>query len=308
MAFGVTVMARQPARALLIQQWFRQREVVLVNSISNALFGLVVGGGLAGAPFLLASLGNDWRTTLNISGGLFAVFTILWVALGRERVTAEYRSRESSQDVNVLRGALRYRDLWVSGFGFIGATTAWYAFLSFFPTLMLDTYQVSLRWSGSVLALGIFVGGISGLGLGYLVMAKGNEKRILQALGILMPCTLVGMTLTGSIPILVFLSILNGVALGFWPVLYSVPFQLPGIRPREVAVALAFTMMMSSVGTALGPLLTGLLQETLGDLQLSLSIISFAPLLLFGAGVLLRLGTEPRHQPVAGAAHERSGD
>ena len=44
LAFGIVVIAGQPARAILTQQWFRPREFVLVNSMSNALFGLVVGG------------------------------------------------------------------------------------------------------------------------------------------------------------------------------------------------------------------------------------------------------------------------
>jgi MFS family permease len=49
-AFGISVIARQPARAFLTQQWFPARQVVLVNSISNAMFGLVVGGGVAASP------------------------------------------------------------------------------------------------------------------------------------------------------------------------------------------------------------------------------------------------------------------
>ena len=115
LAFGVTVIARQPARAFLMQQWFPQREVLLVNSISNAMFGLVVGGGLAAAPFILNALGDDWRTTLNLFGGLFAVLTILWAALGRERVTTDFRRLAASQDTSILKGTLRHRDLWIGG-------------------------------------------------------------------------------------------------------------------------------------------------------------------------------------------------
>ena len=308
LAFGITIVARQPARAFLMQQWIPPREVVLVNSIENAVFGLVVGGGLAAAPFILSYLGDDWRTMLNIFGGLSAVLTILWVALGRERVTADFRRRQASQETSILRGALRHRDLWIGGLGFIGATLAWTAFLSFFPTMMLDTYQVSLRWSGSIMALGIFIGGITGLGFGYAVMVTGKGKAILISLGILMSATFFGMTLTGSIPILVVLAMLNGVAWGFWPILYTVPFHLPGIRPRELAIAIAFIMMMSSIGTTLGPLTTGFLQEAVGDLRLTLAIVSFASLSLCVAGLLLRFGTAPSARTAPGPAHQTSGD
>ena len=87
LAFGITIIARQPARVALTQQWFAAREFVLVNSMSNVLFGVVVGGGLLAAPIILAAFGDSWRATLNTFAGLFAVLTILWILLGRERRT-----------------------------------------------------------------------------------------------------------------------------------------------------------------------------------------------------------------------------
>ena len=293
-AFGISVVTRQPARALLTQQWFPARQVVLVNSISNAMFGLVVGGGVAASPFILAALGDDWRRTLLWFAALFGGMSVLWVVFGKERVTSEYRRRLGSQDVNVLRGALRYRDLWIGGLGFVGATAAWSGFLSFYPTLMLDTYQMPLMWSGGILALGIFMGGVSGLGFGWLVMNSDQGRTILLGTGVTMAATFAAMTMTGSIPALLALTFVNGIAWGFWPVLYSVPFNLSGIRPREIAVSLAFIQMMSSAGITLGPLVTGLLQELTGDLRLVLMVISFASLSLCAAGLTMRHGLSSR--------------
>jgi MFS transporter, Spinster family, sphingosine-1-phosphate transporter len=246
LAFGIAVVAGHPARAILTQEWFPPREIGMVNSVSNALFGLVVGVGQLATPFILASTEDNWRTTLYIFGALFAVLTILWIVLGRERVTATSQRTAIPQDVNVLKGALTYRDLWIAGLGFLGASLALSGFLSFFPTLMLDTYNIPLQWSGGILALSIFMGGVAGLGFGYLSMNTGKGRVILQTIGLLMVVTYVGMTLTSSLPVLFALSFLNGVAWGFWPILFTVSFHLPGIRPREVAVAVSFTMMMSS--------------------------------------------------------------
>jgi len=290
LAFGIAVVAGHPARAILTQQWFPPREIVMVNSVSNALFGLVVGGGQLATPFILASTGDNWRATFYIFGGLFAALTILWIALDRERAAAPSQRAAIPQDFNVLKGALTYRDLWIAGLGFLGASLALSGFLSFFPTLMLHTYDIPLQWSGGILALSILMGGIAGLGFGYLSMNTGKGRVILQTMGLLMVITYVGMTLTSSLPTLFALSFLNGVAWGFWPVLFTVSFHLPGIRPREVAVAVSFTMMMSSGGTALGPLSTGFLQEALGDLRVSLMVVSLAALSLTVAGTLLRFG------------------
>ena len=87
LGFGLTILALEPARALLIHQWFPKREIVLVNGIGNALYGLVVGGGLAATPFILGAMGDDWRVMLRIFATYFAVLTVLWTVLGRERVT-----------------------------------------------------------------------------------------------------------------------------------------------------------------------------------------------------------------------------
>ena len=76
--------------------------------------------------------------------------------------------------------------------------------------------------------------------------------------------------------------------------LYTVPFQLPGIRPREVAVAVAFTLVLVSVGTLLGPLVTGYLNEAFDNWSTPLLIASFGGLTASASGFLLRLrGTTP---------------
>jgi MFS family permease len=143
--------------------------------------------------------------------------------------------------------------------------------------------------SGAILALGVLLGGLAGLPLGYVVMKTGRGKLILQSTGALMVGTYVGMTLTGSVPLLLILSFVNGIAWGFWPVLYTVAFHLPGIRPRQVAIALAFTLTMTSMGMVLGPLVSGFLQEALGSLKLTLLIVSLAPISLMMAGFALRV-------------------
>jgi hypothetical protein len=57
-------------------------------------------------------------------------------------------------------------------------------------------------------------------------------------------------------------------------------------------VAFAFTMMMTSVGTSLGPLFTGLLQEALSDLKTALFLLSFTSVSLILAGSTLRFGAQ----------------
>ena len=306
--FGICRLASQPARAILIRQWFPGRDAVLATTLDNALFGVLFGGGLVAAQFFFRALGEDWRMTLHIFGALLVALTLVWFLLGRERTAAEGQGPAEPRDAGDLMGSLMHRDLWLTGLGFLGPSMCLAAFVHFFPTLLLDEYGESLwRWSGVVLAMATVVGGAAGVGFGYLVFVTGNRNLLLGILGLVMAGTYAGMTQTGSVPILLGLALLNGVTWGHWPVLAAVPLQLPNLRRREAALAASFSQTFGLGGLALGSLLAGFLYEVLGDLQQSLLIVSFLGLLLAVGGILLRPPPADVLAEVAAARQARSG-
>ena len=142
------------------------------------------------------------------------------------------------------------------------------------------------------------------MGMGYIAAKRAKEGAFLQGLAVIMIASNIGMILTGWVPGLFLLSLMNGVAWAFFPILITVPFNLRGIRPRELAVAFSFTMMMTSVGTSLGPLITGFLTEATGDLQLALFIMSFTSISLIIAGMTLRFGIQPESRETVEPAGE----
>lgn len=298
--FGIFTIAQQPARALLTRQWFPPREVVLVNGLSNVFFGLVVGGGLALSPVILILLGDDWRGALRVFAFYYVALGAVWLVMGRDRVTEEFARGESQPLLPLLRSALSHRDLWICGGGFAGATMAFSAYVSFYPTLMLQEYDISLRISGIALALDVILGGLGGLAIGYYAAAWRREGLFLQVLGILMVGSFLGMILFSSVPLIFLMAVINGVAWTFFPILITVPFNLRGIQPRQLAVAFSFVMMLISAGQAMGPLFIGFLEEAIGDLRLAMFIASFTPLSLVAAGAALGFGSQPSPAPAAG--------
>ena len=109
-----------------------------------------------------------------------------------------------------------------------------------------------------------------------------------------------GMILTGSVVMIYTMAIINGVAWTFFPILITVPFNLRGIQPRQLAVAFSCVMMLISTGQALGPLFIGFLEEAIGDLKLAMFIASFTPCPLVAAGMTLRFGSHPAPATAAG--------
>lgn len=293
LAFGMTLIITGPVRAMLFDMWLKPKEIILANSISNALFGLVVGVGLVGTPLIIAAVGDAWRPTLYILGSFYLVLALVWIALGRERkIPMLHQDKPAGSgatfDISVLRGAMSQRDVWIAGSGLLGVNIAWAAFLSFYPTYMLDTYAMPLRWPGVMFGLSIFLGGPFGIAVGYWVQRTGGGRNILIFCGILMAATYAAMLLTGSLTWLIVLSFINGVSWGAWPLLMNVPFQIQGMQTRWLPVAVSIGLLMATGGITIGPIIAGFLQEATDDARLSLFVTSLGPLMMTLAGILLR--------------------
>ena len=291
LAFGVTMIAREPARSLLIRQWLPQRETNMAGGISNLFFGLIVSGGLLLTPIILNYFDGNWRPTMNSFGAFFLILGVIWQVLGRERNPVTTRTIEetsgSSGEFSLVKKAFSFREVWIAGIGFTGALMAFSSFNSFFPTMALSFYDISLSGSGLIVAMYVLPGGFSGVIVAYCLKGVRGRAPILAFAGVVMAGTYCAMTLTQSFSLLLVISIINGIGWGFFPLLYMVPFHLKGIQPREIAIAVAVVMSMAALGSSIGPALTGFMQESMGSLQLSLRIISLSPLTLVIAAILL---------------------
>ena len=310
--FGVVLMAMEPPGAALIAQWFPPERIVFVNSVSNAGFGFVMGAGLVATPLILTALGGDWRTTFYVSGGLFVLLTVAWLALGRDRYPVVKRAPETGDartgevetpaaSTSVL-ATLTHRDLLLACLGMAGGVLTWSAFINFFPTLMLERYDVSLEWSGGLLAINMVVGGITGVVMAFLLMRSRLLNPVLVVLGVAMTAGYAALTLTGSLRLLVVFAALSGLSGAYFPILYSAAFQLRGVSRDRIPVAVAAVMTAASIGMVGGPMMTGYLQEPIGELRLPLIIASMAGLILVPVGALIALAPPRTKGPDTGPA------
>ena len=287
LAFGLTMAAREPTRVRLMQQWFPPREFLLVNGVTAGILSLVFTAMLVATPLFLDAFNNDWRTTLYVFGGFSTLLTILWVILGRQRVTQEDQLRNTRMEAGLLKGVLRHKELWMAGLGFLGSNLAYAVFLTFYPTYMLDRYHVSLTVSGTILALTFLVGGIISFGISRIATDWKTRANVLYLCGLAMPCSFVVLVLTDSFPLLLIAAVVNGLSWGFFPILLTVTFHLRDIRIREVPVGHAFLFTNISLGLAIGPILTGFLQDTFNNLAAVLIVISLPSISIAIAGLFV---------------------
>ncbi|MEE9324833.1 MAG: MFS transporter [Dehalococcoidia bacterium] len=291
--FGLTLVARESPRAILTQQWIPPKQIVVVNSAIMATMAIGVLASMVLTPVILKALDNDWRGTFQIFGFISLGMAVLWLALGRQRMTPEYRKQLRDQEQSPLRSILRYPTLWIAGLALIGASVSWFAIITFWPTYMLDKFDLSLQTSGAILGISPVFTVLGAMVGAYLVVRKDLKREIFILCGLLLTGSFWAMLATSSIPVLVVTSAINGLGWAFFPLILSLPFQLPGIKPRELAVAVMFLEAAGWAGGAIGPVLTGLVQEFSDSLGLSLFIASSFGFVTTIGGLLL-----PRRRPV----------
>ena len=288
MALGISFIANQGPRALLIQQWTPASRLAFTQGIVFGAIAIVMGVALFATPLFLEATGS-WRKTLYIMGSVGIVSTVLWTILGKERVTPEYQERMESQLQNPLVNALKYKQLWMMGLSMCSAAVAVTAFDVFWPTFAQEGLEVSLIVAGMVMGIIQLVAGPATFLVNAIPELARRQTMVLGACGAALICTNLGMLFLGSVPLLLMMPIVRGVASIYFPVLMIMVYQLPGIRPREVAVGVAFLLTSNWLGAAIGPLLVGFVQEATGDLRFALYTTSFTPLVMVAAAAVLQV-------------------
>ena len=286
--FGLAPVAREPARMLLVHQWLPKGEIPLFNGILNAIFGISVTGAFVAAPLLLKAFDDNWRDPLYVYGFFSIGLTLLWVLLGRDNPTGGYRRPVESQEESPLRSVLRYREPWLVGIGMVGYSMAQMAQFTFWPTFMQDEYGMSLVTSGFLMGVVGIVVAVGGFVMLPVMKMAGGYKIPLVVMGVVIAATSISILLTDWIPALVLMFIVGGLARGaFWIPFTTIPFQLAGIRPREMAVIQAVMFTMFWAGGIMGPVLVGFLQEATGDLKLAMIVSGAAPIMVTVTALLL---------------------
>ena len=276
--FAVVQPMSRPALDLLILQWFPKDEMGRIASLGQATGNLAMSVAIGATPFVIALLGG-WRQAYLSYSLLALAFLVLWVSFGRERRTPQYVTNLSKGSERApIKAVLRYPYFFIGGFAFVGNAAPWLAMVLFWPTFLLESRGLSLETAG-VLTAFITIGGMScSLFIGYISDKVGLRKPFMWPCWLVVPLIYFAMLMPLPVPVLGMLAFAMGVAV-LAPVmgLITIPFELPGITPREVAVGRSITTTILTSGLAITPISVGFLWAALGDLSWALRISSMLP-------------------------------
>ena len=278
-ALGLSFTSSQAPRALIIQQWTPASRLPFTQGVVFGVTSIVMGVALFITPFLLETLGS-WRNVLYVLGGVGVLSTVLWTILGKERVTAEYAKRMQSQVQSPLLNAFKYKQLWLMALGMCSGSLSFSAFDVFWPTFAQERLEVSLTVAAIVVGIIQLAAGPAAFLVNAIPELARRQTFVVGASAAAIIGTNLGLLTLSSVPLLLIISVVRGAAFLYFPVTMIMVYQLPGIRPREVAVGIGMMLTAIWLGSAIGPLLVGFIQEVTGDLGFALYTTSFTPLVL----------------------------
>ena len=281
---GVGLALLVTATGPLLMQWFKPRQIRMMNGINSAVLNLGISLSLATAAPLSGVVG--WPKALSIFGVICVVGALAWLVLGRP---VGYTRR--------LVPIVSRRELWsvISNRAVIlmvaadaGAFFQYTALTSWLPSFFHESRGISLNQAGFMTGLLPFIGIFAVLLGGFLPVRPGSKKKILLVSGFLVvlggPGTFLFTNLSG---IYVSVIVLGIGSFLYLPTIMSLPMEMPGATPEKVAIVWGFIIAVGGFASFVSPLVVGGLWDITGSFVPGFIICAVAASGLIAAATLM---------------------
>ncbi|PKB79214.1 MAG: hypothetical protein BZY88_14535, partial [SAR202 cluster bacterium Io17-Chloro-G9] len=249
-AYGIGFGVIIPATGPLLMQWFRPKEIVLMNGLDIAVLSLGVALSVSTAAPLADAVG--WENSLGIFGATGLLGAVLWVLLGRTRGSALAPS--TGIGLGEVWGVLRNRTILL----LVGADCLVFmqytALTSWLPTFYNEVREMTLNQAGFITGLLPLVGVFAVLVGGVLPLRFNARRPFFIIPGLFVGIGGLGSFLLGSDAWIYVAIVFLGI--GSWsyaPKLLSLPMELPGITQEKVAVVWGAFVTVSGIGMFVSP-------------------------------------------------------
>ena len=243
------------------------------------------------SPWLIEGLGS-WRIAYAVLGCFFAAQIVAWLLVAREKHAPPQPPSAVGEEAEqspwlALR---RFPQGWLIAIVMLFLSATWTGIVTFLPTLWVEERDISLTLGGPLLGF-LYYGLIPGGFLGGWLLTKLRSRKALLVVPALLNAVF-GVVITLSEAPAMLMVFITGLGL-VWvatPAIQVLPFEFPGVLPREVAVLTGLILTFMGVGFAIGPMLVGVVAQMTGSIQTGLIALS----LLTGLGVFAGLAYPDR--------------
>ena len=284
LAYGVGLALLVTATGPLIMQWFRAKEVLVINALITAILSLGVAISVAGAVPLAELL--DWKTTLTVFAGVGVLGAVIWSAAPKGgAVSVPPVAGISLREVVTV---LRSRAVALLVAADAGIFIQYTALTGWLPTFYNEERGISLSEAGLLTSILPFIGMFAVLTGGALPLRFNSYRGILIFSGLMAGLGGLGAFLFSN-SVAIYLSVVV-LGIGSWlyvPALLTIPMRMPGMTPERVAVVWGSFMTFSGLGMFIFPILVGAIRDSTGSFYPGFAICAAASWTLMMAGVLM---------------------
>jgi len=284
LVYGLGTALILTAAGPLLLQWFKPKEVTIMNGLDMAVLSLGMALSVGVAAPLAGVIG--WQAMLAAFGAVGVVGTVAWTVLG---------SYPGSQDAHAgavtlgeIPKVLRNRAILLLLAADAGVLFQYTALTSWLPSFYAEARGMTLSQAGLVTGLLPFVGVLGVLLGGVLPLRIDSRRFFLVAPGVMI--VLGGLGSFGAGDVTVIYISLGLVGLGSWlyiPTLLSMSMQIVGLAPSRVAIVWGSLITFTGVGMFLSPILVGFLRDALGSFYPGFLLCSVGAWALLLAGILM---------------------
>ena len=269
-----------PARALLLRQWCAPHQYALVQSFGLSQHSVILALAVSLSPWVIEGLGS-WRIAYAALGVFFTAQIAVWLLVAREKHAPPQppSSSDDEEEHSPWLALRRFPQGWLIAVVMLFLSSTWTGMVTFLPTLWVEERDVALTLGGPLLGFLYYALIPSGFLGGWLLTKLRSRKTLLVVPALLNAVFGVVITLSEAPPLL--MAFITGLGL-VWvatPAIQVLPFEFPGVLPREVAVLTGLILTFMGVGFALGPMLVGVVAQLTGSIQTGLIALSLLTVL-----------------------------
>ena len=283
LVFGLSFAIALPALGPLLMQWFRPRELPLINGLIMAAMTV----GMTLSMFIVAPLATavGWKAAMSILGSVPLVGAFFWICLARVQ---RFGQAQHGLSFRGTWAVLRSRITLLLAAGDAGPFAQYVALTTWLPTFYHEVHGMSLNAAGSAVGLVPLTGVVVLPLVGLLSMRVSRRRPFLIVAGIIGGIAGFGSFLLGgsaaAYPALLLLGVGNWLYLAL---LFTIPMELPDASPEEVSMMFAAIVTMGGILSFISPVTVGVLTDALGSYIPGFSIFGILSWSLVVAGLLL---------------------
>jgi len=286
--FGLGFALVLTATGPLLLQWFRPREVLVMNGLDTACLSLGIALSVSTSAPLAELLG--WQNSLSAFGSVGALGAAAWTFLGKAP------GARDPVDTNIsfsdVARVLKNRAIILLLAADAGVLIQYTALSGWLPTFYTEVRHMTPTQAGFVTGILPFVGVFAVLVGGFLPLRFGSPKSYFILSGVMVAIAGPGSFFLSN-TVAIYLSLIV-VGIGSWlyvPTLLTRTMELAGMNSKNVAIVWGSLITFSGLGMFLSPVVVGVLRDTLGSFLPGFTISAFAAWALLLAGILMPTAT-----------------